>query len=327
MKKFILVFLTFSLPFALLLLGYVWIDPYMVVRSHSNYFPANSTNPCSNDAFRGIKLMDLYSDSLNYNSFIIGSSRSDFYYVEEWKKYIGDSAVCFHFNQSGDNLLGASQRIEYLYKRFNDIDNILLIVDPSFLSGVIPNTGHLFMAPYQVTPNNDFFKFHWSFFSAFFSMEGQKRYWYGNNTNVLDYHYIPEYNELHKDGAERALSQNDENYRDKLPDSYQLYSRDTVQVVSEPVIHDSQLALLKRIVELIGTERTRCKVIISPLYDQVKLHSDDLAILEAVFGKENVFDFSGINEFTSDSTNYYENSHYRPCLCNRLLARVYVKRN
>ena len=58
----------------------------MVVRKYDNYFPEESYKNCNNDAYRGICLMDLYQDSITYNSFIVGSSRSDFYYVEEWKK-------------------------------------------------------------------------------------------------------------------------------------------------------------------------------------------------------------------------------------------------
>ena len=43
------------------------------------------------------------------------------------------------------------------------------------------------------------------------------------------------------------------------------------------------------------------------------------------FGKENVYDFSGINEFTEDYHNYYEAGHYRPLLGNKLLERIYKR--
>ena len=47
----------------------------------------------------------------------------------------------------------------------------------------------------------------------------------------------------------------------------------------------------------------------------------------AKVGKENVFDFSGINEYTNDIHNYYERGHYRPILGARLLQKVYANHN
>jgi hypothetical protein len=47
--------------------------------------------------------------------------------------------------------------------------------------------------------------------------------------------------------------------------------------------------------------------------------------LQGIFGKENVYDFSGINEFTEDYHNYYEAGHYRPLLGNKLLERIYKR--
>ncbi len=52
---------------------------------------------------------------------------------------------------------------------------------------------------------------------------------------------------------------------------------------------------------------------------------DDREILQGIFGKENVYDFSGINEFTEDYHNYYEAGHYRPLLGNKLLERIYKR--
>ena len=65
------------------------------------------------------------------------------------------------------------------------------------------------------------------------------------------------------------------------------------------------------------------RVLISPDYDQKELHPYDRKILQSIFGKENVYDFSGINEFTKDYHNYYESGHYRPSLGNKLLERIY----
>ena len=40
-------------------------------------------------------------------------------------------------------------------------------------------------------------------------------------------------------------------------------------------------------------------------------------------GKQNVFDFSGINFITNDYHNYYENSHYRPHVADYIMKEIY----
>jgi hypothetical protein len=41
------------------------------------------------------------------------------------------------------------------------------------------------------------------------------------------------------------------------------------------------------------------------------------------FGSSNVYNFSGKNEFTTDLSNYYESSHYRPLLADKILKEIY----
>lgn len=328
MKRFIIRFTIFLIPFFVILIYYVIADPFMVVQKHDNYFPKLSYKECNNDAYRGIRLMDFYKDSINYNSFIVGSSRSDFYYVDEWKKYIGEDANCFHFNQSGDNLQGSYDRIRYLYNRFEKIDNLLWIIDAKFLEDISHRNGHLFIAPYQVTEKWDFISFHYEFFKTFLTYEFQSNYLkklMGNEiqNNVLPHYYIPITNELHKEVADSMLTVNSKEYYALLPSEYQLYDRDSVQIINYPVIKDKQKQILYHIKELINKSNTNCKIVVSPLYDQVKLNPIDLGILQNIFGKNNVYDFSGINEFTNNPLNYYENSHYRPILCNEILSIIY----
>lgn len=312
------------LPFLGMILWYVIADPFMVVRRYSDYFPQQSFRSCANDAFRGIRLMDLYKDSVSYDSFILGSSRSDFYYVDDWKRYIGDSASCFHFNQSGDNLLGAFQRLKYLYERFDAIDNVLLIMDHEFLSMVTPKEGPLFVAPYQVTDEKDFLSFHWSFFRTFYSVDYQKRYWSEGETDPSGGgYYIAELNELHKPEADMSIEKNPSLYYSSIPDMYKLYKRDSVQTVGAPVIRDEQKRLLRSMANMMVDHNTDFRVIYSPLFDQVKLNPSDSLFLSRVFSPRCFFDFSGMNEYTADTLNYYENSHYRPLLCTKILKVVY----
>ena len=64
-------------------------------------------------------------------------------------------------------------------------------------------------------------------------------------------------------------------------------------------------------------------MIISPNYNQININPADIEILKNIFKEKNVFDFSGVNEYTNDIHNYYEKGHYRPILGAQLLQKVY----
>lgn len=325
MKGFLKYCSVFALPFILMLGYYLVTDPFMAIWRYHDVDAIRSGHGCSNDALRGIHWMNANEDSLHYNSFIEGSSRSDFYYVDEWKKYLGDDAVCFHFNQSGDNLQGTLERVRYLYKRFDHIDNILFVMDREFLEDMSHHKGHLFRNPWQVTEEWDFFSFHWEFFRAFFTFDYQRKMLgFTQEKKELPRHYDSRWNEDYKDGAEMMLNSGQyEDYYSRFDKNYALYPRDSIEKVAEPVILQQQLDALQELKLLMAIGNTDYRIVISPLYNQEKLNPEDLFVLKSIFGKDKVFDFSGINEYTSDPYNYYEVSHYRPQLCNRILKVIY----
>jgi hypothetical protein len=61
------------------------------------------------------------------------------------------------------------------------------------------------------------------------------------------------------------------------------------------------------------------------MYDQIYFNQFDLKKLTDIFGAENVYDFTGQNEFTSDIANYYDNYHYKPLCSSKILQKVYVE--
>lgn len=324
MKRFIRNILLVFSPCIILLGWYIIDDPFMMYWKYDNLYECGQRKQCVNDTYRGIRWMNQYDDSMHYNSFIIGSSRSDFYYVDEWKKYLGDNAACFHFNQSGDNLLGTLLRTQYLYNHYAPIDNILFIMDKEYLEDMKPHKGHLFRQPWQVTQEWDFFSYNWECVRAFYTIEYQRKYWNIDKEEArLPYYYIPEYNEVHKDGAEALLDSDPNAYYATLDRYYRLYKRNYTDSVANPVIKKEQRNALEQLHALLIKGNTDYRIVISPLYDQIALNPADVRILLDIFGEDKVFDFSGVNEYTNEVTNYYEVSHYRPKLCNVLLKQIY----
>lgn len=324
MKRFIRNIILIFIPAFLLLAWYIIDDPFMMYWRYDNLCEYGQRKQCINVAYRGIRWMDQYADSLHYNSFVIGSSRSHFYYVDEWKQYLSDDATCFHFGQSTDNLYGSLQRVKYLYKRYKRIDNMLIVMDEEYLSEMKPHTGLLYRQPWQVTEENDFLAFNRECVLAFFSLEYQKRIWgVCREENELHYYYIPEYNELHKDEAEMLLESNPEEYYRLLNKDSVLYVRTGRDTVARQVIQDEQKRALNELSTLLKEHNTDYRIVISPLYNQISLNPLDIQFLNEIFGVDRVFDFSGVNEYTNDITNYYETSHYRPKLCSQILKCMY----
>jgi hypothetical protein len=86
-----------------------------------------------------------------------------------------------------------------------------------------------------------------------------------------------------------------------------------------------QRRLLSSMAQIFARHGTRVRVVVSPLYDQIRLHPADLAALREIFGQDNVVDFSGDNPMTSDVRNYYESSHFRPPVARAILSGLYTR--
>jgi len=97
---------------------------------------------------------------------------------------------------------------------------------------------------------------------------------------------------------------------------------------SDPIAisQTSQLDLLREIKAVFDRHNTNYKIVISPLYDQKTLDEKSLNILNTIFGTSNVYDFSGINNYTSNIANYYETSHYRPRVARDILNKIYSEK-
>jgi hypothetical protein len=89
-------------------------------------------------------------------------------------------------------------------------------------------------------------------------------------------------------------------------------------------ISDEEVRILKEINSLLKSNATRFKIVISPLYDKIKLDENRLNELTQIFGEKNVYDFSGSNAITEEKTNYYESSHYRHKVANKIMETIYT---
>jgi hypothetical protein len=325
----------FASPIIALLIVYIILDPFKVVKQYSSYYISDEIIGVTlNFDYVSTSTFENNYPSCRYNSFIFGNSRSRFYESADWKCYLDKNSIAFHFDASNEALYGILKKLRYINNRQEvHLNNVLLILDYSTLNQVVPLESHLFAISPQLENNRNLIPFHLSFIKAFFTpkfmiafvdykISGKVKNYMTKGALLSDIplHYELKTNEISFLYFEELI----ENGKYYTPERMRIfYSRDSIQSFYPLVIEEQQKKMLAEINEILVKHKTNFKIIINPLYDQKKINVQDLAYLESLFGANNVFDFSGINKFTNDYSNYYEESHYRPHVAREILKEIY----
>ncbi|MDR2602165.1 MAG: hypothetical protein LBC53_06910, partial [Spirochaetaceae bacterium] len=306
MKKFITKTLILIFPFFICTVIYVVFDPFKVIRTYTNYYQYDEVGRVGiNRDWVSTNTFIDNSQTINYDSFIFGNSRSIFYEINDWKKYIEPHSNCYHFDASGEALYGIYKKILFLDRNDTTIKNVIIIFDYDTLSKIIPNQGHLSIISPQLEDNNNLIDFHLTFIKTFYNLKFMAAFIdykisgkikeYMKTENLLDdrpLHYDVITNEITYPNFEELI-ENGLYFTDSRMKVF--FERGTHEEVSPVVIKQKQINMLQEIADIFQRYHTNYKIIISPLYDQKKLNPQDLEALRSIFGKDTVYDFSGIN--------------------------------
>lgn len=315
------------------LVVYVVIDPFKVIGKYENYYEPSDFVSVNRGYVSAMHFINT-KDSRGYNSFIFGNSRSIAFHEKEWKKYISKSAVCYHFDEFVGSVGHLYYEMDYVSK-YRTIENALIILDPSMLSRTTFD-GHLYDLCPALNDNHDYLKFHLGSYKAF--------YCFGFLRSYIDYVLHGEYKPYMKDyiidkawrrgydpsNNEMCWVRQEESI--ERGDYYDAKRIETFKGVQSPdsvydkAIDDERKELLLSIRKLLDEQNADYRIVLSPEYNQIKINPVDLNILYDVFGQQFVYDFTGVNQWTEDYHNYYDNSHYRSCVANEIMRLVYSER-
>jgi len=168
-KLFITIFL-FLIPFGAILLVYIALDPFMVIRRYDTFYDTKAKGWVGlNIGYVSTTNFDWNYKKAHYDSFIFGNSRSIFYQISDWKKHLKTESKCYHFDASGESLYALDKKISYIANKYVKIKNALLVLDYETLTKDKPGTGHLFVIAPQLENNKNFFSFQLEFFKSFLS--------------------------------------------------------------------------------------------------------------------------------------------------------------
>lgn len=324
--SFLLKVLCFCIPFFIVLFVYFKDDPFMVLRKYTRYDQScaslNESYVCWQNYLNN-------KDSIPFDSFILGNSCTMAFKTDEWKKYINSNkAIRLYGNSEG--LAGVCRKLKALDARNAEIKNVLLVLDASLLKKKHLLPGYINVLPPEISGISEL-EFQMNFLQAFLYPDFLISY--------LDYkmfhQFRPRMNGLinpygiTKDPVTNdAINPHDKEI-EKEKETYWIKRKKTFPPRShmfketKQVMFAGHIQLLKEIKNVCEKHKTNLKILISPDYNQENLHHADVQELKKTFGSENVFDFSGINEYTTDIHNYYEPAHYRPVVGAKLLKLIY----
>jgi len=329
-RKIILKLFLLALPLLFVVGAYWYSDPFKVLRHYDVYPPEYIT---TNRDYASTETFLHNFPVYNYDSYLFGPSTSWFYRVDDWEKHI-HAHGCFHFDAMNESLYGVEKKISFLYKNHAHINNVLFIFDTRLLSKTENEPGHLFMKHpllsgqnkllFQMQAFKDFL--YPEFLVAYYDfLINHKRRQYMQKFFIYDkenYKYDTITNEISLYRFDSVLRQNPDGYYEYYKPNF--YKRDTFQHYGYCVIGQKQKQLLQSIKKYMTLDNTNYRIVISPLYNQYKIDPNDLQVLYQIFGKENVFDFSGINPYTANIRNYYDNEHYRPFITAQIMDSIYA---
>ncbi len=327
--KQVAVFILFGMfPFIIPLTGYLYLDPFKVLYTYNDY-----SNPyvLPNRDYVSTEMFIKNEARYKYNSFIFGSSRTLAFRPASWQIHLSKNDSPYMFDASGETIYGIYSKIKYLDSKNVKLNNVLIILcrDVAF-SHSENQKGHIFIK-HPVTSGESNIAFQIEFFKAYLN----PKFLFSYYTYVITRKQKPfmsKYiedrkitfdtitNELSIPDQETEITQNPAQFYLKRKDLF--YNRKGEQIDSVQRINRKQLIMLQEVKRILEKNKTNYKVVISPLYDQIKFSNNDIGILKNLFG-DNLFDFSGKNQFTESLTNYYEPSHYRPFVGDSILNIIY----
>jgi hypothetical protein len=274
-----------------------------------------------------------FRSSEKFNSFIFGSSRSQAYKCEKWKNYLEPEAKPFHFDASGDGIWGISKKIEYIDRSNDTLKNALIVLDRMSLTITGPRSGHLFVTMPCVSQESGV-GYYFEFLKASLNPKFLCTY--------VDFSIFKEIREYMAncivrnkfkdrvdvkncdiwDGWDQEIQEDSIGYYRFLKEKKVFYKRPGKENLRTDIT-PAEIAQLKSIKHIFDKHKTRFKIVISPIYDQIPMEENQIKLLEEVFGTQNIYNFSGKNELTEPIYNFYEASHYRPHVANQIMKEIY----
>lgn len=333
MNKFINQLVKYLIIPNIILAAFFYItDTFSIFANHREFYK-NQTFMKNRTYFTTESYNSLRKEK-NFNSFIFGSSRSQAFKCKDWDNFIEQGSKSFHFDGSGEGIWNIYKKIKYIDQTGDIIKNALVVIDHNTLARTKPQYGHLFIEHPNISKESwsnfyfQYFKLYYNIkflltlfdYSIFKDYRSYMRKFIKEkkNYNIVDYSNCDIWYGYDEDIKEDSLG-----YYSNLFSKGVFYKR--LKKHAEIPITDDLINQLNFIKTIFIKHNTSFKIVISPTYDQFIINNDLLSLLDKIFGKKKIYNFSGQNQFTNEISNYYENSHYKPLVARKILRIIYFE--
>lgn len=316
---------------------YLWMDPFKVVWHYDNYYPTQTSGGIAlNPGHVATQTYLQQKDTQLFNAFIFGNSRSIYYPVAQWKSSTGDPAMRpFHFDAAAESLMGLWLKVRFIDRQGSELRHALIVTDASMLGKLDCDHWHLCETPPALCSYKNYANFAWYNFRAFLNPEyfialTDYSLFHQLRPYMLRKHLLSEdiftYDSLSNECDFYPMEQAIDRGEYFTPERIAVFEgQQFPDSMSPRTLLEPHMVLLDSIASVFARHHTHAEIIISPLYNQIRLNPTDLEVLRNRFGAARVHDFSGPNTWNADYHNYYETSHYRPHVASALLDSIYQK--
>lgn len=334
MKRFVLLSLLALLPVLLMVAIYIIRDPFHVIMPYNGSInnTADTVQLTVNTGYFSTEAFKYFEPTRHYDSFIMGSSLSGYYRIQDWVRHLPDSVSAFHFNASRETLIGIRNKLNYLVANGATIKHVLIVMEDEMLKRQPIDQDVLFVQHPQTASNVSWWEFHQLYFNAFRHPElAAYTIWPNATTTRLALEkgyattYIPdrieELNEGYYGWADSIIDCNPEAFF--TPEHLARYAQPMRLMPCPDKITPTVETLLNDIATILRNQGTDYQIIIPPHYAWEPISSHDLYMLELIFGQQRVHDYSHDPEMGSDLHYYYDDGHLIARECARLMDSAY----
>jgi hypothetical protein len=313
----------------LIAICYLATDPYKKIWTY-DYYLFDYMMLSRGDVSTRVYLKN--KDKYHYNSFIFGSSRSCAHTSKEWRKYLSADDVPYSYGSFNEPLLGIYRKMALIDSLNGHIKNAIVIIDldRTFLKSCV----HFLSYDHYLISGISKYDYYSSDFISYLNsptllfksidytlFHKQRKYMKGF-IGMKKEDWDPATNDWYPD--EGNVIQDTAAYYGNRKTIF--YTRPSVQLYEKAQIDFFQKGILLKMCAILKRQNTNCKLVIAPLYNQLKMDTTDLKLLQRLFKKENVYDYSGINEITNNIYNYCNDSmHYRPIVGKIIFKNIYQR--
>lgn len=315
MKRFLItIFCSVLAPILVVLAIFIWTDPFKILHPFDIY-----NTDATNREYMSMELFKRNYEKQQYNSFVFCSSRGGGINTYQWRQFLPEGAKPYLFQAWSESLTGMEQKMQYLTEHNVSMENVLILIDiPStFNQDQLPSEP-LSLKHYELTG-----KSRWTYVATQFRNFGKKPSLWVTSikkqmngvsilycadtisndwdaTNSVTYTQLPPQDSL-KGCTEqtRYTFFKSIEHRTEIP-------------VSKPLIDAGFEQQLHHIKALLDSHHSTCKVLITPscCCNGPKINPKDWDLLCAIFGQENVYDYSGENDISMDYNNFSDPGHF-----------------